>query len=79
MLGRQACELVYMGVAAEYRRRGLGDWLLERAIETTRRLGLPVLSLAVDANNEPAKALYLKAGFKKTAERYAYHLPPARR
>jgi len=76
VLGRG--ELVYLGVVADARGRGLGRTLLARAIRDTAGLGLPRLGLAVDVTNTPAVRLYSSANFHETHRRLAWFVPPAR-
>ncbi len=57
-------ELVYLGVAPEFRGRGLGLALTRHALAMTRRAGRRQLVLAVDAANEPAISIYHRAGFE---------------
>jgi nicotinamidase-related amidase/ribosomal protein S18 acetylase RimI-like enzyme len=52
-----------IGVFPAFRRRGWGQWLLDRAEEEARRLGLARLDLEVSAGNKMALALYWQAGF----------------
>lgn len=59
--------LVY--VQAEQRRRGLADALLSAALKFGTSYGATTAWLQVEADNEPAIALYSKAGFQ---ERYRY-------
>jgi len=73
---RRGCELVYMGVTARFRGRGLGRWLVAKAIATSRQLGCRRLAVAVDAGNAPARKLYEQAGFTNVGKRYAYYVPP---
>lgn len=56
-------ELVYLGVAPEFRGQGLGLVLTRHALAMTRRAGRQQLVLAVDAANDPATAIYRRAGF----------------
>ena len=53
-------------VIKEMRGRGIGTTLISQAIEHTKSNGIKRLSLSVEENN-PAKNLYSKLGFKKTA------------
>lgn len=54
-----------MYVAPEHRARGIGRALLSAAIARARNLsGLEALTLIVSAQDEPAKGLYLSAGFQ---------------
>jgi mycothiol synthase len=57
-------ELVYLGVAPEFRGRGLGATLTHRALWMTSRANRARLVLAVDAANAPALAIYRQAGFE---------------
>lgn len=50
----------------EYRRRGLTDELLKRAIDKGRRQGYKSAQLTVFTGNTPAQEAYEKAGFKVT-------------
>ena len=59
-----AIELTYIGVAANQRSKGLGKGLLNTFIETSREAGYRSVVLSVEKDNEPAIALYKKAGFK---------------
>lgn len=52
-----------MGVAAEYRRQGLGQNLLNAALEQARAVGIERVELNVFASNMPAMGLYQKNGF----------------
>jgi ribosomal protein S18 acetylase RimI-like enzyme len=75
MLDRAACELVYMGVVPDFRGRRLGQALLRQAIAHTRAAAVPLLTLAVDAANLPARRLYDQAGFRPVARRWAFIAP----
>ncbi len=52
-----------MGVHKSYRRLGIGQRLMARAIEKAREKGLERIELAVFASNTPAIKLYEKMGF----------------
>jgi RimJ/RimL family protein N-acetyltransferase len=54
-----------MGVAAEWRGRGVGTALLSAAIAWARESGLHKLVLEVFPHNEAALALYAKFGFEQ--------------
>ncbi len=72
----QRCvELVYLGVTLEHRRRGLGQYLMRRAMALTAERGWRTLTLAVDDRNEPAMALYRSMGLRRFARRIALALP----
>ena len=68
---RNALELVYLGLAPEARGRGLGRTLMQRVLAIGARRHFGVLSLAVDAANAPALALYRRVGYRPVAERAA--------
>jgi ribosomal protein S18 acetylase RimI-like enzyme len=57
-------ELVYLGVIAQARGRGLGYALTRYAQWMTRQAGRGKLVLAVDADNAKALRLYAEAGFQ---------------
>ncbi len=55
-------------VSERHRRSGLGRSLGEAAIERARELGCVRLELDVDADNDPALALYRELGFSDTSK-----------
>jgi ribosomal protein S18 acetylase RimI-like enzyme len=57
-------ELVYLGVAAEARGRGIGDLLMRQAMAVASTENCARLSLAVDAANFPALRLYWRHGMQ---------------
>jgi len=71
-------DLVYLGVVPEARGRGVGRALLGQAIRDTARMGLPVLTVAVDTENGPAWRLYAGAGFKEVRRRLVFFVPKER-
>jgi RimJ/RimL family protein N-acetyltransferase len=52
-----------MGVHKRYRRLGMGQQLVARAIEKAKERGLERIELEVFASNVPARKLYEKMGF----------------
>jgi ribosomal protein S18 acetylase RimI-like enzyme len=72
VLGSDALEVAYMGVAPEFRRQGVGGVLLRRALEKTRACGCARLKLVVDSRNAPARSLYDRFAFRAIARREAY-------
>jgi ribosomal protein S18 acetylase RimI-like enzyme len=69
---RQDCfEVGYLGLAKQFRRRGLGRLLLAAAMQAAHRRRRPVLALAVDATNQAATKLYFRAGMKRMQTRLA--------
>ena len=66
-----AMELVYLGLAPAARGRGLGDHLVRLARGRSAAANARQLSLAVDAVNAPAIALYHRHGFQQIASKRA--------
>jgi len=56
-------ELMLMGLTPDWRGKGLGRSLLNKALELAQQAGVQEVMLAVDNVNLPAKQLYLQAGF----------------
>ncbi len=54
-----------MGVAARYRRQGVGSSLLSLAIEFARRKGAAAVISYTDKDNIPSLTLHQRIGFKK--------------
>lgn len=65
-------DVVYTGVAARWRGRGLGGLLLRRALARARGCGAERVTLAVDRRNAPALRLYERYAFRGVAERDAW-------
>ena len=65
-----------VAVRHEYRRRGLGAFLLSRVLENARNLGVSVAYLEVRASNAAALALYERQGFRSIAQRPNYYSDP---
>lgn len=59
-----------LAVSSGYRRLGIGRALMERVVAGGGRLGLGVC-LDVDLDNDPARTLYEKLGFRTVDERKA--------
>jgi mycothiol synthase len=68
---RRALELVYLGLVSEVRGRGLGRVLMQRVLAIGSRRRFEVATLAVDAANGPAAALYRRCGYTSVAQRIA--------
>lgn len=66
-------ELLAIVVAPEIRRRGCGRALLGRHLADLARDGTRVVHLEVEAENEPALALYARAGFAEVGRRPGYY------
>jgi ribosomal protein S18 acetylase RimI-like enzyme len=65
-----------MAVAPHARRRGLGRVVLRALLEQARRQGARRAYLIVVERNDPARALYERAGFR-VAGRYHYRVQPS--
>ncbi|HSP32093.1 MAG TPA: GNAT family N-acetyltransferase, partial [Halomonas sp.] len=61
-------ELMLMGLKPEWRGKGLGRALLNKALELAQQAGARAITLAVDEVNLPAKQLYRQAGFVRFAQ-----------
>lgn len=68
----QHLEVVYLGVAAQGRRRGFGRRMLEGVLEFARRSQFSKVIAAVDRTNEPAYQLYSRNGFELLERRFAH-------
>jgi ribosomal protein S18 acetylase RimI-like enzyme len=71
-----ACEVVYLGVCREFRRRGLARQMLRHAMAQARQRGRGEMLLAVDAGNSPAVGLYRQEGFREDDRRVVYIKSP---
>lgn len=67
-----AADVVYLGVAPEFRGKGLGRTMLSHAARDAIRRGYGTMTLAVDADNRFAVALYESAGFRALHSREAF-------
>ena len=72
-------EILSIGVAPEWQRRGIGRQMVEGLVRAARRAEVKRLFLEVAADNEAAAALYKSLGFKKTGARKATTSAPAAR
>ncbi|MBL9125391.1 MAG: GNAT family N-acetyltransferase [Planctomycetaceae bacterium] len=66
------CEIVYMGLAPEFRGRRIGSALVRFAQDQAQARGFARLTLAVDALNEPALEVYARQGFVTWETKRAY-------
>lgn len=60
-------------VKKDFRKNGIGSLLLQKLITLTKELKFNELTLEVNSNNEVAKKLYLKFGFKELGIRKKYY------
>jgi ribosomal-protein-alanine N-acetyltransferase len=70
------CEILSFGVTPRWRRRGIAHELLRTAIDEALRRSLPSLVLEVAIDNDPARELYLAAGFTVIGRRARYYRRP---
>lgn len=66
--------VVSIGVRTPFRRHGVGEALLIRAIETAMGWGSRYVTLEVRVSNHGAQSLYDKYGFKRAGVRKRYYL-----
>ncbi len=59
-----------------YRRMGIGRLLLEKVLESTKKMGAKFITLEVRASNSPAISLYKKMNFKVIGTRKNYYTNP---
>ena len=69
-------ELGDLAVHPDFRRRGIGSLLLDRALEEARGRAIRVLYLEVRAGNEDARRLYERSGFEVATVRRGYYSHP---
>jgi ribosomal protein S18 acetylase RimI-like enzyme len=67
----KSIELVYVGLAAAARGRGLGRALLRHALSLIADRPERTINLAVDERNEPALSMYAREGFRRSLRRVA--------
>jgi ribosomal protein S18 acetylase RimI-like enzyme len=65
-------DLVYLGLDANCRGRGLGRWLLRWALWHGARRGVMEVTCAVDSRNVPAVRAYRREGFSTCSVRRPY-------
>jgi ribosomal-protein-alanine N-acetyltransferase len=76
ILGRIAAdeaEILSIGVAPEWQRRGVGRKMVEGLVRAARRAEVKRLFLEVATDNTAAVALYAALGFKKVGGRKDYY------
>lgn len=65
-------DIAYIGVVPEARRQGIGRTLLIKALLEAKTIETPLVSLAVDARNLPARSLYHQVGFEEFEQREVF-------
>lgn len=68
-------QIMTIGVAKEYQKRGIASNLLKTMIENAKSIGAKRMLLEVRVNNNPALKLYEKFGFTKMGLRKRYYMP----
>jgi ribosomal-protein-alanine N-acetyltransferase len=79
LIGREAAgsgEILNLAVAPEFRRRGIGDALLDEGLRGFRRRLATEVFLEVRESNHSAQALYLARGFRPVGQRASYYRNP---
>ena len=69
----EQCDLLSMGVLEGNRRDGVGQMLLDFALDSARSLGGKFMMLEVNINNTAAQTLYEAQGFEKFSVRKGYY------
>lgn len=69
-------DMMNLAVAPEYRRRGLGEMLVNTLVSRLHDAGNHCLTLEVRASNDSAIALYTKTGFLQVGRRPNYYRNP---
>ena len=72
MAGGEA-EILSVAVASAWRGRGLARALLNLHLRRLAGLGATAVFLEVDEDNEPARGLYRRAGFREVGRRPGYY------
>ena len=70
----QTGEVVYLGVVAAHRRRGVARAMVRRAADDAYRRRHTALLLAVDEENHHAMRLYEEEGFRQTHRQWAFFM-----
>ena len=65
-----------IGIKEEFRKKGLGQDLLDQIIHASQSMGSKKIFLEVRVSNIPAIELYKKLGFKKVSLRKDYYSLP---
>jgi len=69
-------ELLSLAVTPEWRRRGMGRWLVRLALAVGGRAGAHAAFLEVRSGNGSARQLYASLGFEETGRRPGYYKDP---
>ena len=69
-------DMMNVAVTADFRRRGIGEQLVNALVDELKALESHSLTLEVRASNTPAQALYEKLGFREVGRRPKYYQNP---
>jgi L-amino acid N-acyltransferase YncA len=69
-MSRKTKVVMGFGIDYENRKKGLGQILMDKIIESEKSNGTEYLILGVETNNEPAIKIYERAGFIKDGPLY---------
>lgn len=69
-------DMMNLAVSPDYRRRGIGEGLVNALVKALSEMGATRLALEVRASNAPAIALYEKLGFAAAGRRPNYYRNP---
>jgi ribosomal-protein-alanine N-acetyltransferase len=75
-MGANELHINNVAVRESYRRRGIGQTLLDRILDEGKLAGVDCAFLELRAGNGAARALYEKCGFRVTARRQKYYSEP---
>jgi ribosomal-protein-alanine N-acetyltransferase len=75
-MGADELHINNVAVREGYRRRRIGETLLDRILKEGKRAGVARAFLELRAGNKAALALYEKCGFRVTARRPKYYSEP---
>lgn len=71
-------EILSVAVAAGRRGRGIAGRLLDLHLRRLAGLGMRAVFLEVEEENEPARRLYRRRGFREVGQRQGYYPRPGR-
>ena len=69
-------DMMNVAVTADFRRRGIGEMLVNALVEELKALESHSLTLEVRASNTPAQSMYEKLGFTEVGRRPRYYQNP---
>lgn len=72
LIGEEA-HITTLAVHPDYRRKGIGEYLLVNNIQSARKVGANWMTLEVRVSNDAAQSLYHKYGFKSLGLRRKYY------